>query len=185
MKTVRLFQLRQHAKTRLHESRARQIPKSMVLLKRSKCPGEDEFMGALQRRGQGLSFRSSPSRKHEQKLLFCLGEALKDMQTRDIKDALCVSLSQDLQGTLMSFRFAAVTPRLEVVSGLLGFKRTKLGALNEIETTKKVCEIFATARTSAPEGWSGSPKPVDDELLKAVRSKFEALHALKHMFAWQ
>ena len=184
METVRLSQLRQHAKTMLHESRVRHVPKSMVLLKRSKCPSEDEFMSALQRRGQGLSFRSSPSRAHEQKLLFCLGEALKDLQTKSIKDALCLSLSQDLQGTLMSLRFAAVTPRLEVVSGLLGFKRTKLGALNELETTKKVCETFATARTGAPEGWSGSLKPVNDELLKAVRSKVEALHAFKHMFVW-
>lgn len=170
---VRKFQLIKHADTMQHECNVTELPRKEILLKRTQCPTEHEFTDAINRRTSGSSFRKAPSRSREQKMLFCLGEALKDENIKVINGSWSIALSQDLQGNLMSLRFAACGQDLTVTTGLVGFMKTKLGAIEEAKTTKKLAKTFFTHRRGAPKGWIGPRNELRKPDLKVFKQKVE------------
>ena len=146
-------------------------------MKREKktCPTQEEFLDALARRSKAEAFREAPSRKREKKMLWCLKEAVHDWELKKFKEAQCISWSQDLQGNKMSLRYCVVFgSSLEKSHGLIGFKTTRLGAIEEVITTKRLMKSFMIKRANPPDGWTGPKNLLSIKDLEAVKSKVDA-----------
>ena len=107
-------------------------------------------------------------------MLWCLREAVHDWELQKFKEAQCISLSQDLQGNKMSLRYCVVFgSSLEKSHGLIGFKTTKLGAIEEVITTKRLMKNFMIRRANPPDGWTGPKNLLNMKNLEAVKSKVD------------
>lgn len=109
-------------------------------------------------------------------MLWVLHEAIHDLELKALKQAHVIALSQDLQGNKMSLRYSCVSGKeLLLTGGLIGFKTTKLGALQEAKTTKDLVERFVKRRVKPPEGWTGPTNLFDETDLEMFRTKVESL----------
>lgn len=109
-------------------------------------------------------------------MLWVLHEAIHDLELKALKQSHVIALSQDLQGNKMSLRYSCVSGKeLLVTGGLIGFKTTKLGALEEAKTTKGLVQKFVLRRVKPPEGWTGPTNLLDESDLQMFRTKVESL----------
>lgn len=134
------------------------------------APSSQEFYDCLTRRLKGASFRGSESGfKREIKMTWCIGQVLLDRERKKLEQTKCIGLSQDVQGSTLSVRFASVHgPDLELSQFLLGYQRSKTGSEGVAAATKKVIQNFFTKRRKPPIGWNGKK----DVLLRGAMTKF-------------
>ena len=134
------------------------------------APSSQEFYDCLTRRLKGDSFRGSESGfKREVKMTWCIGQVLLDRERKKLEQTKCIGLSQDVQGSTLSVRFASVHgPDLELSRCLLGYQRCKTGSEGVAAATKKVIQNFFTKRRKPPIGWNGKK----DVFLRGAMTKF-------------
>jgi len=70
------------------------IAPAVIKIKRDKqlTPTEEDFLDALNRRCKASSYRSSPSRSREKKMLWVLHEAIHDLELKALKQSHVIAL---------------------------------------------------------------------------------------------
>lgn len=158
--TVRKTHLKQHAlsvKHRQNETGVIGANKHENATALNLAPSVHEFHQCVVRRLKGLSYRGSdPGLPREQKMAWCLSEALLDQERRKLSKAHSVGVSQDVQGSTLSVRVGfCYGQKLNLSRTLLGYLRCKPGSEGVAAATKRVVRNFFTKRNSPPTGWTG------------------------------
>ena len=126
------------------------------------------------------------SRKKAHMMRWCLAEAHREKQREAVKNALCVSLSQDQRGRRFLVRFRAVDAQLEVTDGTLQLVKVVTspeapGAQGIRQMTLKALQNFCTPTTPPTYGGllkgAKAQKECNYELLQNLTDKVECMAA--------
>ena len=126
------------------------------------------------------------NRKKVHMMRWCLAEAQREKQREAVKDALCLSLSQDQRGRRFLVRFRSVDSQLAVTDGTCQLVKVQTspevpGAQGIRQMTLKALQRFCTP--GVPPTYGGllkgakDEKECDYELLQAAMAKVECMAA--------
>lgn len=154
---IKKFLLERHQKTLKHQSYKLDGSASDKLSALKLAPSVQEFKDALSARMKGESFRAGKAGPEKSlRLAWRLNEALMDQERKRYKEAVTVSVAQDLQGCLLGVRTAACHGKQMTVSQCLtGYTTVKTGAEGIAKGTRQVIRNLWTKRRQPPRGWQG------------------------------
>ncbi len=181
-KALKTFSIKRHVASRCHKTALTKL--LGVHFDSRSSPSLDEFMSVLADRRKGLPHGSTSAvagRKKACRMTWCLAEAAKDIERAHMKKSMVVALHQDARDQLFLVRYAAVTPDLKVMRGVLGIAKNFGTKSDDICTaTIGILENFCTPRISppvSPTGTQPSAGTVDRNLLEHLRAKIEMFDA--------
>jgi hypothetical protein len=181
-KALKTSSIKRHVVSRHHKTALGKV--LGVHVESRSSPSLDEFMSVLADRRKGLPHGSTSDvagRKKACRMTWCLAEAAKDIERAHMKKSMVVALHQDARDQLFLVRYAAVTPDLKVMRGVLGIAKNFGTKSDDIcKATIDILENFCTPRLSppvSPTGFRPSAASVDHNLLEHLRSKIEMFDA--------
>jgi hypothetical protein len=179
-KALKTSSIKRHVVSRHHKTALSKV--CGVHFESRSSPSLDQFMSVLADRRKGLPHGSTSDvagRKKACRMTWCLAEAAKDFERAHMKKSIVVALHQDARDQLFLVRYAAVTPDLKVMRGVLGIAKNFGTKSDDICTaTIGILESFCTPRLSPPESPTrSSAASVDNNLLEHLRSKIEMFDA--------
>ncbi len=119
------------------------------------APGDTEWAsvwGAMRKRNyMDMQGTESRGRGKSRKMQYCLAEALRGRQRVHLRQSSRISICMDGCKTRHMIRYVAVTPNLDVESGVLGLKRSKrTGHQTILQLTEAILRDAATMLAHAP-----------------------------------
>ena len=176
---VRKIQLSTHAKTFKHLKDAKGVKgatDSQNAAALRLAPSVHEFRETISQRLKGCSFRdANQGSKREQKMTWCVGEALRERQRKMLRKAHCVCVAQDAQGSRLSVRVSCCFgDLLEVASFLCGYKNAGTGSEAVAKATKRLVVQLFTKFRRPPLGWNSKSDIVLDDSIKQFCSKVDS-----------